>query len=257
MPLSPWVIMFFHRQFIVMMFNPADPFPLVKISLSYQDIQAHSAAADAWLGFEVEKTEAALAQTGCRLRAPRIKTEASGEKQQLWLGLAPTSLQTPYSEIRDLIERLNLKPGSVICDLGAAYGRMGFVVGKCYPSFSFIGYEYVGERVQEFKRCAARFKFPNVKMVHADLSSLNFQPQAADVYFLYDYGSPKSIRKTLYDLQRFAKTKSFSVVIRGINVHEQVQSSHSWLVRSNASPTNSKSSIFHTQIEAQALFSPV
>jgi precorrin-6B methylase 2 len=234
-----------------MEFNPAEPFPLVKPTTPYQDVLAHSAAVDSWLGFEIQKIESDLAQAGCRLRA----SEASGEKQQLWLGLAPTSLQTPYSEIRELIERLALKSGSVISDLGAAYGRMGFVVGKCFPQFSFIGYEYVGERVQEFKRCSSRFKFPNVKMIHADLSAPSFQPQASDVFFIYDYGTPKAIRKTLYDLQRLAKTKNFSVVIRGLAVHEEVQNSHPWLVRSSASPSNSKSSIFHSQIESQALLS--
>jgi precorrin-6B methylase 2 len=243
-----------------MQFHPKDPFslgPLGKLNPTYQEILSHSTAVDAWLGFEIEKIEAQLAQAGCRLRA----NEASGEKQQLWLGLAPTSLQTPYTEIRDLIERLQLKSGSVLCDLGAAYGRMGFVVGQIYPQHSFIGYEYVGEyvgeRVNEFRRCASRFQFSNVKMVHADLSSSQFRPEPADVYFIYDYGSPKAIRKTLYDLQRQAKTKKFSVVIRGLAVHEEVLNSHAWLVRSTNSPQNSKSSIFHSQIEAQPLLSAV
>jgi hypothetical protein len=212
-----------------MQFNPADPFPLLSSlaqpSATYQEMLAHSAAADAWLGLQIEKIESELSVNGCRMSA----NLASGEKQQLWIGLAPTSLQTPYPEIRDLIERLDLKSGSVIADLGAAYGRMGFVIGKCYPELSFIGYEYVGERVQEFKRCASKFKFPNVKLIHVDLSSPNFQPQAADVYFIYDYGSPKAIRKTLYDLQRIAKQRPITVIGRGRASRDAIEQEHPWL----------------------------
>src|SRR5690606_13371721 len=122
------------------------------------------------------------------------------------------SMLTPYIEIRILLESLQLPSGSRVVDLGAGYGRMGFVIGKNYPQLEFIGYEMVPERVEEACRVLNRFAYPNVRMEECDLSAPSFRPEPADCYFLYDYGTRADVEKTLLDLQSIARARPITVV---------------------------------------------
>lgn len=63
--------------------------------------------------------------------------------QQLWIGLDLQSLQTPYSEIVEMLEALKPQKNDLWLDLGAGYGRMGVVLGFLQPEVRFIGYEYI------------------------------------------------------------------------------------------------------------------
>lgn len=213
---------------MMLQFHPNDPYPLFSAEdFSYSEIQSHSEAVDRWLGLQVEEIEYSLAKVGCRSRAPG----SGGEHQQLWFGLASRSLLTPYSEIRSLLARLQLQPGSTVVDLGAGYGRMGFVIGRHHPSVSFIGYEYVGERVREARRCLEKMNYSSARMVHADLSSPTFNPEPADHYFMYDYGTQKAIEKTLHDLRRIARRRPITIVGRGRHCRMAIESRHYWLAK--------------------------
>ncbi len=208
-------------------FNPAHPFPFLEIgSVSLSAMQAHAAAADTWLGLEIEKVERGLLNQGCRLKA----SGASREQQELWIGLASQDLLTPYIEIRAFLEFLAPQRGARIVDLGAAYGRMGFVIARHFPGRFFVGYEYVGERVREARRCLQPLGNSLIAVEHADLSDRHFCPAAADYYFLYDYGTTKAIEKTLYDLRRLAMDRAITVIARGRRSHEAIENRHPWLV---------------------------
>lgn len=209
-------------------FQASDPYPLLNgRSPSYSEILDHSAAVDAWHGLRVATIESELMGHGCRSRAP----EASGEPQQLWLGLDTRSLLTPYTEIRSMLHRLAPPQGSSIADLGAGYARMGFVIGRHHADVEFIGYEYVGERVREARRCLARFNYESVKVEHADLSATTFRPEPADIYFIYDYGTPKAIEKTLHDLRRISRERPLTIVGRGRHCRMAIETRHSWLMK--------------------------
>ena len=208
-------------------FDPVTPFPLFDSSLhTPSELRSLAQQTDEWLGLRIPEIESKLAAHGCRKRAP----DSSKEKQQLWFGLEPQKLLTPYSEIRALLESLNLQPGQTVVDLGAAYGRMGFVIARCFPLVNFIGYEYVGERVEESRRCLARFSScANVRMEHADLAAADFAPVEADIYFIYDFGPLKAIEKTLYDLKRLARRRPVILVGRGRHSRYLIETRHRWL----------------------------
>lgn len=225
-------------------FNPAEPFPFIEGSAhSYGEAQGHSSAVDAWLGLDIDRVEESLAKNGCRGRAPH----ASGERQELWIGLAVKSLLTPYTEIRSLLEKLKLPDGSVVVDLGAGYGRMAFVIARHFGQLSFVGYEYVGERVKESLRCLGKANHANVKMIHADLSSRDFSPIDADVYFIYDYGTPKAIEKTLHDLRKVAQSRAITVVGRGRLCRDLIERHHPWLSQVVKPEHLGHSSIYRTE----------
>lgn len=214
----------------MLVFDPRDPFPQIAYgSVSYVDEQAHALKADSWLGLNVADTERSLSERGCLHRAPG----ASGQAQELWFGLSASSLMTPYVEIRRTLEAIILSSGSRVADLGAAYGRMGFVLARCFPGVRFVGYEYAGERVASGNGALARFTKSNgadVRLKHADLSATHLTPERADVYFIYDFGTDKAIEKTLYDLRRISLLQPFTLVARGTRCRRAIDLRHrDWL----------------------------
>jgi precorrin-6B methylase 2 len=211
-------------------FSRANPFPLLRYkdkSITDARIRAHSDQVDTFLGLQIEKVEKKLRLHGCQIKASVVREKP----QELWIGLAAKRFLTPYTEIRTILSLLKPKQGCTVVDLGAGYGRMGFVIGKHYPKIKFIGYEYVGERVKESKRCLKLLKLPLVKFKHADLSSLEFNPIIADYYFIYDYGTPEAIKKTLIDLKRIAQEKSITVIARGRDSRDLIEEHHHWLTK--------------------------
>ena len=219
-------------------FEPRDPFPLINpANYSLAQLQNHSAEVDRWLGFKIDRVEKDLAEAGCRAKP----YNASKHSQQLWFGLAAQDLLTPYVELRSLLEALNLAPGTLIADLGAAYGRLAFVIARHYPHLSLYSYEFVGERLIEARRVFDNFLDtlperddvqPSVRFQHTDLSSVDFVPVPADVFFVYDYGCQKSIEKTLYDIRRF--NHKVLVLARGRHSRMLIESRHQhWLTKND------------------------
>jgi len=206
----------------VIQFDPTDPFPLLRDSdaADYKSAQKHSAEVDAWLGLQTEETEQRIKSISS---TPDIKDE------QLWVGLPLRSMLTPYTEIRTLLSQLDPQPGEWIVDLGAGYGRMGFVIGRHYGEVNFTGYEIVDERVLEANRCLRKFKYPRIQMKTADLSAPEFKPVDADIYFLYDFGTRAAIEKTLFDLRSIARRRSIRVVGRGRASRDAIEREHPWL----------------------------
>jgi hypothetical protein len=202
----------------MLIFDPENPFPLMsEESHSYAEAKRHSSEVDAWVGLDTAKVESVIG--GREL----------GQDQNHWIGLAPEILMTPYTELRAMLSRLNLSGGETMVDLGAGYGRMGFIIGRHYPDSRFIGYEVIGERVEESVRCLRRFGFPNVEMLTQDLFHPDFKPVSAEYYFLYDYGSRAAIGKTLEDLREIAGERSITVIGRGRAVRDAIERRHPWL----------------------------
>lgn len=202
-----------------MEFEPADPFPWVpEDSHTYREAQAHSAQVDAWLGLRTAETEALISErAGC----PR--------DAQHWIGLPVQALLTPYTELRAMLERLRPQPGQWVVDLGAGYGRMGFVLARHFPSVRFLGYEVVPERVAEGKRVLAMHCGPEIQLERVDLSRSDFSPAIADYYFIYDFGSRAAIEKTLGDLSVIARTRAIVVIGRGRASRDAIERQHPWL----------------------------
>ncbi|HLT23160.1 MAG TPA: hypothetical protein VKZ84_06945 [Bacteriovoracaceae bacterium] len=134
---------------------------------------------------------------------------------QTWVGLDNETLQTPYCDILKILQLLKLRPYQEVIDLGAAYGRMGIVMGGIYPKNPFIGFEYVKERVNEGNRLYQKFGMKNAKLIAADLGSSEFSLPLADVYFIYDFGQVEHIKKTLREIETLSQRRPIRVVVRG------------------------------------------
>ncbi|MFM8315677.1 MAG: phosphatidylglycerol lysyltransferase domain-containing protein, partial [Deltaproteobacteria bacterium] len=136
-------------------------------------------------------------------------------EEQIWAGFGNRNLLTPYFEFQNIIEKLNLKPGQLLVDLGSGLGRQGIFLGLTRPDVNFHGYEIVEERVLESERTAKALELPNVKFSRQDLSDPRFKPEAADVYYAFNPVSGSTFLKILNDLrEQSVKTKKpFTLVL--------------------------------------------
>jgi SAM-dependent methyltransferase len=225
----------------MLQFHPNAPFPITAPGRHTKtEIAAHSSSVDEWLGMRVSAVETKLDREGCRMPPPN----SSGEMQRLWFGLDPQELLTPYIELRFVLEKIAPKRGQTVVDLGAAYGRMAFVLARHFPDVDFVGYEYVGERILEARRAFERIDSKRVRLDHSDIAAHDFAPADADFYFIYDYGSDKALMKTLYDLRQIAARRRISIVARGRRSRYLIESQHLWLTNSFPSESLSNASVY-------------
>lgn len=200
-------------------FDEKNLFPLLDSSQhDYRDAQIHSAKVDEFLKLRIAETERQISAT----------TPPGFESKEKWVGLDPQALQTPYTEIRTMLLELNLRDEFVI-DLGAGYGRMAWVIGTHYPQARFIGYEISKERVEEGCRCLNTKGFSNTQLVQQDLTDPEFRLPLAQIYFLYDFGTPASIQKVLHQLQEHARKTPLIVIGRGRGVRDRIERHEFWL----------------------------
>ncbi len=148
---------------------------------------------------------------------------------QTWVGLDLQTLQTPYSECLRLVQLLRIRPYQPVIDLGAAYGRMGIVIGGLYPKNSFQGYEYVKARVDEGNRIYSELGFTRCQLVQQDLFDPAFALPEADIYFIYDYGQVEHRDRTVRQLEAIARKRPVKVVVRGKFTKRIIADRHEWL----------------------------
>jgi hypothetical protein len=199
---------------------------------SYEGAREHSEMVDQILGFKVPDIERGLLERA-QTRDPNGSHKTWGQSihqgNQTWVGLSHQTLQTPYSELRQMCELLSPTEGSTLVDLGAGYGRLGLVLNVLYPKAHFIGYEYVPERVHEGKRVLLENNCTQSSLHVQDLTAPEFELPQAKYYFLYDYGTVTHIRKTLAQLELMALKKPFKVIARGKGTRSLIQYEHPWL----------------------------
>lgn len=199
-------------------FSSTDPFPSLEMdSYTYLAAKQHAISVDDHFGFKLESP---------------LDENPSLEIQQTWQHLDAQAYQTPYVEIRSILEFIEPTSEQVIVDLGCAYGRMALVVGRHFPMVQFIGLELLSPRVDEGRRILSQFSFPNVELKQFDLFE-NLPPEAS-IYFIYDFGSQAVIEKTLTDLKTIATKYPIIVIARGRGTRALVHQNHPWLCEVNS-----------------------
>ncbi len=192
----------------------------------------HSSMVDKILGFRTKYVEEMLLADAMGFD-PDGSHETWGptvhDGIQTWVGLDIQTLQTPYSECLRILQLLRVKPYQQIIDLGAAYGRMGVVIGGLYIKNSFIGFEYVKARVDEGNRVYSELGFNKCQLVERDLFSKDFELPQADIYFIYDYGQVEHIDHTLSQIAKIAEKRPVKVVVRGPFTCQLIKDKHDWL----------------------------
>ncbi len=181
-------------------FSADNPFPLLDWESCFrQAAKLHSAQVDAWLGFDLQKSEAQLAQDCGQMR----------EDLETWAHLSPQVFQTSYVELRAILEWIQAAPGELVLDLGCAYARMAFVIARHYPKLRYWGADAATARVEEAKRLlgpSAAFE-----LLSMDLVALDKLPKAEHV-FMYDIGTTQDTQSVL---NKLLEQKPKTLVLRG------------------------------------------
>ncbi len=193
---------------------------LLKIPANYEEAKTQSVQIDQQLGFSISEVEQ-------RLLARQADFKIND--QQIWSHLSPQVWQTPYSEIREMIDQLDPQDGETWLDLGAGYGRMGIVLGMLRPRVKFVGYELVQERANEGQRIFEKLDLANCILKQADIAAADFELMTAEAYFIYDFGTRKNILAMLERLKEIAKKRNIRVIGRGRDIRQWIGYSHPWL----------------------------
>lgn len=193
--------------------------------------RVHAEAVDIELGFEINAIEHKLHEAAY-MRDPKGDVGTWGKmvhSAQTWIGLQPQTLLTPYDELSTMCDLIDLPAESHVVDLGAAYGRMGFVLHHRYPDAHFTGVEIVSERVEEGNRLFAKHGCQNARLLCKDMFAADFQLPLADCYLIYDYGAIDHLRWTMGQLQNLADVHKFQVIARGETIRSLINYAHPWL----------------------------
>lgn len=196
------------------------------------DWNADSESVDRLLGIKVAEIEAELLKRA-RMLLPGGNHHTWGaalhQGNQTWVGLHPETIQTPYSELLRVCEKLSLKEEDHVVDFGAGYGRLGLVLHDRFPRVTFHGIEYVEERVAEGRRIYQGLGLNPGEITQGDLTAEDFFPEEADHYFIYDFGKVPHIRRLLNQLGEIADRRKFSLVGRGKGVRSLISHEFPWL----------------------------
>jgi SAM-dependent methyltransferase len=192
-----------------------------------------SSAIDSSLGLDVEGIEATLLARAKDIMPQgnhHLWGEALHEGNQTWVGLHPETLQTPYEELKEACGLLELKPNDLVVDLGAGYGRLGFILAALYPGVHFLGVEYVKERVEEGKRIFNQLSETKLKLVQGDLSDQSFVLPLAQHYFIYDFGKISHIRSILDKFSKHSDHQRYNLIARGQGIRSLIDVEYPWLI---------------------------
>lgn len=151
------------------------------------------------------------------------------DDHQTYVGLSPSILQTPYCELQEIVDKLEIEKNETVIDLGAAYGRMGIVCEQVCETIEFIGYEYCDERVEDGNNVYDDLNLENKSLEQQDIVCESFDLPIADYYFVYEFGHLKEIEKLFEKLRENSKEGKFKVVVRGEGAKSIVFNKHPWL----------------------------
>ncbi|MCK6597394.1 MAG: hypothetical protein L6Q37_03450 [Bdellovibrionaceae bacterium] len=194
---------------------------LSKIMTSYEAAKAQSQILDEFIGFNCPSIENELFL--------KTKSENHFKEKQFWFGLDIQSLQTPYSELVEMVTYLNPKDNDLWIDLGAAYGRMGVTLGFLKPKVTFIGFEFISARVIEGNRIYKHLSLKNSHLKEMDIATQDFKLQLADVYFVYDFGSKRDVMDILEKLRKISLEQPIKVIARGRGIKNWIYQTSPWL----------------------------
>jgi Predicted O-methyltransferase len=136
-------------------------------------------------------------------------------RERLYEG-AGVGVQSSYSTLLNTLRVIAPSQGSRFIDLGSGYGRVGLVVGLMRPDIDFVGYEYVGHRVDIAENIAHNLEInKHVQFLTQDLADSKFQIPDAEVYYMYDPFSEETYRHVLNQLIEVSKRRQITIVTKG------------------------------------------
>jgi len=197
-----------------------------------EEIEGVDKWVDSLLGLQAEAVEKAV-------RKIEFSSRAKYKGSETYFNVSVSGTQSSYADICMMLESLHLRAGQKVIDLGSGYGRMGFVIGDKYPDVFFKGYEIVDARRAESSRVAQSWGWQNVSYETRDLGDVNFTPDVADVYFMYDPANNPTTEKILKDLRKVAEKRAIRIVaVDGTGRLSRMLPGRPWLKKQQTAAAN-------------------
>lgn len=127
----------------------------------------------------------------------------------------------PY-ELWQVFTLLNIKPGSLFCDVGSGYGHVLFYGALTRPDVSFKGIELMTARVVECEEARTRHKISNLSFVAGDVTQGGFSD--ADILFLFNPFPPDTMGAVVERIEQLARAKPLVVIDYGGIVTQRISS---------------------------------
>jgi hypothetical protein len=175
---------------------------------------------DKKIGFNIEQIEKSL------INKSSTDTGYKLGKSRSWIGLNPQIFQTPYNEFYDILDFLEDKNIQTVVDIGAAYGRLAFVLNAFRPEAKFYGHEFIGQRAAEANRLFEKYNLKNAQLLEDDIVQNNFKMAQADLYFIYDFSDPQDLRSLLEHFSKMWDQRKFFMVARGKALRSLIQNKY-------------------------------
>jgi len=185
---------------------------------TYAEAKQRSESIDVALGFQINEVEQKLRKN-------------SGDRQD-WARLSPQAFQTPYPELAEIVGRFQEPQSLRWLDLGAAYGRLGFVLSILRPQDFFYGCEFVPERVQHAAHIFDSHGLSQSRMHNIDLNQIRAgEFPESEILFLFDFGQPSEISRLLQEIRVWSESKPLTLIGRGRATRHLVHRDHPWLAQ--------------------------
>ena len=138
--------------------------------------------------------------------------------------------QTPYPELAEIVRHFQEDFSLTWLDMGAGYGRLGFVLSLLRPQDQFVGLEFVSARVRHAREVIAHQAITNARMLEADLTAkLDECIPEFDVGFLFDFGKPLQISRLLNFLRERSQMRAMAGIGRGRATRHLIENEHPWM----------------------------
>lgn len=149
----------------------------------------------------------------------KIKQAATTQlSEQLWLG-GYAGVWTPYSDIRTLLQELDLNSQDTLYDLGAGYCRLPLYTGLV-TSAACKGIEMVSERTFIAQKSRDHLALNNVDIIEENVR--NYDYGDGNVFYMYSPFSKETALIVLSQLKDIASRKPIRLAIRGCdNTYDQ------------------------------------
>ncbi len=176
------------------------------------------------------------------LNERKVKTELLGQNikalyrnEDIYLDLDPEDLFTPYRVLVEMSDKLKVKPGELLVDLGSGLGRVGIVMGLLNPKLKFIGLELMTERHSQAQKASKQLNLSNrIKFECCDLSKVKIP--LARTYYLFNPFSFLTLRRVFLGVQINSKSKQIRLVMAQVGRPPRMVKRHPWLKQVYLSP---------------------
>ena len=138
------------------------------------------------------------------------------QEEALYLDLSPEDLFTPYRVICRWGNRLKLKPGMQIVDLGSGIGRLPLTLGLLYPQVFFTGIEIMKERHEMAEHARKNLKLKNVQLLCANAAKQGLPK--ADYYYFFNPFVGHTLRQVFRHLKKQAAFGKFRIAVAQIEL---------------------------------------